>query len=308
MKDIKTSLLAMLSVGLVGTWIYHLYDKTQYASQRKEIFIKDSIAVAAAVQDSLQQLYNRSLQNLDRKLDSSRFDADSLRITLGNKLAEINRLRNEINAILKNRGASQADMLTARQKISELQTLVAETKGQNLTLEEEKLQLSATMTRLNGEINGLQDNMRRLGDENKMLTDKMTLASLFIASEIKLNPVTVKNDKEVETTLAKKTSKLVISFTVQNNLTDYDGTDVFIIITQPDGKVLTPDVWESATPMTTHSGDRKNYTRKVRFEYFKGEAKQLSFSINADAYQTGAYSLQLYHKGHKIGQTSKTLY
>lgn len=308
MKDIKTSLLAMLSVGLVGTWIYHLYDKTQYASQRKEIFIKDSIAVAAAVQDSLQQLYNRSLQNLDRKLDSTRFDADSLRFTLGTKLAEINKLRNEINGILKNRGASQADMITARQKISELQTLLAETKGQNLTLEEEKLQLSATMTRLNGEINGLQDNMRRLGDENKMLTDKMTLASLFVASEIKLSPVMVKNDKEVETTQAKKTGKLVISFTVQNNLTDYDGTDVFIIITQPDGKVLTPDVWESATPMTTHSGDRKSYTRKVRFEYFKGEAKQLTFSINADAYQSGAYSLQLYHKGHKIGQTSKTLY
>lgn len=308
MKDIKTSLLAMLSVGLVGTWIYHLYDKTQYASQRKEIYIKDSIAVAQAVQDSLQQLYARSLQSLDRKLDSTQFGADSLRFTLETKLIEINRLRNEINSILKNRGASQADMLTARQKIAELQTLVEEMKGQKLTMEEEKQQLSATMNRLNGEINGLQENVRKLGDENKVLTDKMTLASLFVASELKLSPVMVKNDKEVETTQAKKTSKLVISFTVQNNLTDYDGTDVFIIITQPDGKVLTPDVWESATPMTTHSGDRKNYTRKVRFEYFKGESKQLTFSINADAYQSGAYSLQLYHKGHKIGQTSKTLY
>ena len=308
MKDIKTSLLAMLSVGLVGTWIYHLYDKTQYASQRKEIFIKDSIAVAQAVQDSLQQLYARSMQTLDRKLDSTKFGADSLRFTLETKLIEINRLRNEINSILKNRGASQADMLTARQKIAELQGLVEEMKGQKLTMEEEKQQLNETMTRLNGEINGLHENVRKLGDENKVLTDKMTLASLFVASELKLSPVMVKNDKEVETTQAKKTSKLVISFTVQNNLTDYDGTDVFIIITQPDGKVLTPDVWESATPMTTHSGDRKNYTRKVRFEYFKGEAKQLTFSINADAYQSGAYSLQLYHKGHKIGQTSKTLY
>lgn len=308
MKDIKTSLLAMLSVGLVGTWIYHLYDKTQYASQRKEIFIKDSIAVAQAVQDSLQQLYARSMQTLDRKLDSTKFGADSLRFTLESKLIEINRLRTEINNILKNRGASQADMLTARQKITELQTLVEEMKGQKLTMEEEKQQLSETMIKLNGEINGLQENVRKLGDENKVLTDKMTLASLFVASELKLSPVMVKNDKEVETSQAKKTSKLVISFTVQNNLTDYDGTDVFIIITQPDGKVLTPDVWESATPMTTHSGDRKNYTRKVRFEYFKGEAKQLTFSINADAYQSGAYSLQLYHKGHKIGQTSKTLY
>ncbi|HOZ70115.1 MAG TPA: hypothetical protein PLU11_05390 [Chitinophagaceae bacterium] len=308
MKDIKTSLLVMLSVGLVGTWIYHLYDKTQYASQRKEIFIKDSIAVAEAVQDSLQQLYARSMQTLDRKLDSTQFGADSLRFTLETKLVEINRLRNEINSILKNRGASQSDLLTARQKISELQTLVDDMKGQKLSLEEEKLKLAETMTRLNGEINGLQDNVKKLGDENKSLAEKMNLASLFVASEIKLSPVTVKNDKEVETNQAKKTSKLVISFTVQNNITDFDATDVFIIITQPDGKVLTPDVWESATPMTTHSGDRKSYTRKVRFEYSKGEAKQMTFSINADAYQTGAYSLQLYHKGYKVGQTSKNLY
>lgn len=55
MKDIKGFLLVMLSVGLVGTWVYHLYDKTQYTTNRKEIFIKDSIAVAEAVQDSLQK-------------------------------------------------------------------------------------------------------------------------------------------------------------------------------------------------------------------------------------------------------------
>ena len=308
MKDIKTTLLAMLSVGLVGTWIYHLYDKTQYASQRKEIYIKDSIAVAEAVQDSLQQIYARSIQTLDRKLDSTKFGADSLRVTLMLKLSEINRLRGEINSILKNRGASKSDLQLARQKINELQALVEEMKGEKINMEEEKQKLGEAMTKLNGEISGLQENMKKLGDENRVLSDKMILASLFVASEIRLSPVMVKNDKEVEATQAKKTSKLVISFTLQNNMTDYDGAEIFVIIVQPDGKVLTPDVWESATPMTTNSGDRKNYTRKIRFEYSKGEAKQMTFSINADAYQTGSYVLQLYHKGYKIAQVNKTLY
>lgn len=308
MKDTKTVLLAMLSTGLLGTWVYHLYDKTQYTNQRKEIYIKDSMAVARAVQDSLHKIYNKSLQSLDWQLDSARFNADSLKVTLNLKLVEINRLRGEINKILKNRDASPADMILARTKISELQTLVEDMKGQKMNLEEEKQRLNETMGKLNGEINGLQENMKKLGDENKALSDKMTLAALFVASELKLSPVTLKNDKEVETTQARKTSKLVISFTLQNNITDDNGAEVFIIITQPDGKVLTPDVWESATPMTTHSGDRKSYTRKVRFEYQKGESKQLTFSINADAYSPGAYSLQLYHKGHKIGQTSKTIY
>lgn len=308
MKDIKTPLLAMLSLGLTGTWVYHIYDKTQYATQRKEIFVRDSTAVAEAVQDSLRKLYARSLQSLDQQLDSTRSGADSLRSALEHRMAEINRLRAEINTILRKQGANPADMLLARRKITELEGLVEEMKGEKLNLEEEKLKMSETMNRLNGEISGLQDNMRKLGDENKALAEKVNLASLFVASEMKLIPVTLKNDKETETSLARKTSKLVISFSVQNNIMDYDGAEIFIIITQPDGKVLTPDVWESATPMTTHSGDRKSYTRKIRFEYEKGEVKPLTFSINADAYYSGSYSLQLYHKGYKIAQTSKVLY
>jgi len=307
MKDIKGFLLVMLSVGLVGTWVYHLYDKTQYTSNRKEIFIKDSIAVAEAVQDSLQKIYTASLNNLDLQLDSTRSGADSLKKQLNKKLGEINKLRAEINSILKNSGASQSDMTLARKKIAELQVLVEELKGEKSSIEEEKKRLGDVMTQLNGEITDLQQTMKKLGDENKLLAEKVDRASVFVASEIRLSPVALKNDKEQETNIAKKVSKLIVSFAVQNNVNDYSNTEVYIIITQPDGKVLTPDVWESATLMTTQSGDKKSYTRKIKFEYQKGETKQLTFSLNADDYQQGRYTLQLYHNGQMIGQVAKTL-
>ncbi len=307
MKDIKGFLLVMLSVGLVGTWVYHLYDKTQYTSNRKEIFIKDSIAVAEAVQDSLQKIYTASLNNLDLQLDSTRSGADSLKKQLNKKLGEINKLRAEINSILKNSGASQSDMTLARKKIAELQVLVEELKGEKSSIEEEKKRLGDVMIQLNGEITDLQQTMKKLGDENKLLAEKVDRASVFVASEIRLSPVALKNDKEQETNIAKKVSKLIVSFAVQNNVNDYSNTEVYIIITQPDGKVLTPDVWESATLMTTQNGDKKSYTRKIKFEYQKGETKQLTFSLNADDYQQGRYTLQLYHNGQMIGQVVKTL-
>ena len=172
MKDIKGFLLVMLSVGLVGTWVYHLYDKTQYTTNRKEIFIKDSIAVAEAVQDSLQKIYTASLNSLDLKLDSTRSGADSLKKQLNKKLGEINKLRTEINSILKNSGASQSDMTLARKKIAELQVLVEELKGEKTSIEEEKKRLSDVMTQLNGEITDLQQTMKKLGDENKLLAEK----------------------------------------------------------------------------------------------------------------------------------------
>jgi chromosome segregation ATPase len=295
-KDIKTLLLAMLSVGLVGTWIYHLYDKTQYSSRKTEVYIKDSVAVAEGIKDSLQKLYVSAIINLDTRLDSTRSSADSIKSQLNVKLGEIYKLKGEIDGILKNRGASKADLDIARQKISELQQLIDDLKGEKDSMEDEKKQLNNILSQLSGEISGLQLNMKKLGDENKALTEKVNLASVFVASEIKLSPVTIKNDKEQETNQAKKVSKLIASFTVQNNVNEYTNADVYIVIIQPNGKVL-----------KTYNGNKIPYTRKLRFEYIKGEAKHMIFSLNADDYQKGNYTLQVYHNGYMVGQTVKTL-
>ena len=306
MKDTKTILLAMLSIGLVGTWVYHLYDKTLYSKRRTEIYIKDSVAVAEGIRDSLQKMYSFTINGLDTRLDSTRSSADSIKSQLNIKLGEIYKLKSEIDIILKNRNASKADLGIAREKIAELQSLTEALKGEKDSMEEEKKQLNNVLVQLSGEISGLQQNMNRLSDENKTLTDKVNIASVFVSSELKLLPVMVKNDKEQETDLAKKVSKFIISFTVQNNINEYANTDVYIVIIQPDGKVLKNDVWESFS-METYNGSKISYTRKLRFEYLKGEARHLIFSMNADEFTNGKYILQLYHNGYMIGQVSKVL-
>jgi peptidoglycan hydrolase CwlO-like protein len=307
MKDPKMFLLGLLSVGLIGTWVYHLYDKTQYSKRKTAVYIKDSIAVAQGIQDSLQKIYAVTISNLDSRLDSTRTSADSLKLKLNSKLREIYRLKNEINGILKNRGASKADLVVAREKINELQLLVNDLKSQNESMEEEKERLSGLMSKLSGEIDTLQKNMTRLGEENKLLNEKINMASVFVASEINLTPVMVKNGKEQETNQSRKTSKLVISFNVQNNIIDYKNTDVYVVITQPDGNVLTQDdVWETNT-LDLKKGGKIPFTRKIRFEYSKGEIKKLLSSIDAVEYMKGTYTLQLYHNGYMIGQVMKSL-
>lgn len=307
MRDIKTLLLALLSTGLVATWVYHLYDKTIYSNKKKEIYVKDSIAVAEGVRDSLQKIYSSTINELDDRLDSTRTKSDSLKFQLGDRLNEIFKLKNEINSILKNRGATKADMELAQSKIFELQELVKNLQSEKSGMEDEKKRLNDIMTQLSGEVLDLQQNMKKLDDENKILSDKVQLASVFVASEIKLTPVTVRNDKEQETSVAKKISKLVISFAVQNNINQYANADMYAIITQPDGRIIkNDDIWEAAF-METYNNQKINYTRKLRFEYQKGEVKRLLFSLNPDSFQKGNYILQLYHKGYMIGQTSKML-
>lgn len=306
MKDIRSVLLVLLSAGLVSTWIYHLYDKTMYSNRRNEVYIKDSSAVAEAVRDSLQKMYSLTIDNLDIRLDSTKSNADSLKGQLGTKLNEIYKLRNDIGTILKNRSATRADLNIARQKIEELQQKVDELRNQNTDMEEEKKRLTDMLDQVNNDMKGLEQNVKRLDQENKTLAEKINMASVFVASEIRFTPVTLKNSKEQETAEAKKTNKFVISFNVQNNISENNYAEVVIVVTQPDGQVLQNSVWDAGTFEARNEG-RKNYTMKMRFEYEKGESKHLLFSLNAEDYQNGNYTLQIYHNGILIGKSTKTL-
>ena len=279
MKDTKSFLIGMLSVGLVGTWVYHLYDKTQYSQRRTEVFVKDSIAVAQGVQDSLKKIYSHTIDDLDARLDSTKTTAGLLHGELQNKLGEINRLRSEIAAILRKNDLGKTDLDLARKKTNELQRLIADLQSKNSTVEQEKREISAVLDKVNGQVKNLEGNVQKLDQQNKVLIEKVNMASALIASELSLMPVTVKNDKEQETNLAKKTSKLVVSFAVQNNVTDYETTDIFIVITEPDGKVMrNEDLWENTT-ITLQNGNRINFTRRIKFEYKKGESKRLIFCL-----------------------------
>jgi predicted nuclease with TOPRIM domain len=307
MKDTKSLLLAMLSVGLTGTWVYHLYDKTQYSKKRNEVFIKDSTAVAQGVQDSLHKIYSKTITDLDVQLDSTRTTAGQLKGELGNKLLEIYKLRVQISSILKLKNISKEDLLLARKKTTELQQLVQELESKNFSIEEEKQQITASLDKVNLQVKSLEDNMQELSKENKVLSEKVSLASTFIASELIFSPITLKKDKELETSSAAKANKIVISFAVSNNISDYENAEVYVAVIQPDGNVMMIDAWESSSMIDTKNEGKKKYTRKIKFEYQKGETKRLTFSLNPDGYQKGTYSVQLYHNGYLIGKTSKTL-
>ncbi len=306
MKDTKSLLLVLLSAGLVATWVYHLYDKTIYSNRRTEVYIKDSVAVAEGIRDSLQKIYSGTITDLGSRLDSTASNADSLQNALSQKMGQIRNLQQEINGILTKKGATREELASARSKIDQLQGLVRQLRSQNKSMEDEQKRLSLVMDQLNGDIRGLQQNIQKLGDENKDLTEKINAASVFVASEVNLSAVMVRGSREEQTSSARKTRKFVASFRVQNNVNAYSNAEVFMVLTGPDGQIIQNPVWDSGT-MDTRNEGRKQYSIKVHFEYDKGDSKQLLFSLNTDSYRKGVYLLQLYHNGYMIGQASKKL-
>jgi hypothetical protein len=293
MKDTKSILLILLSAGLIATWVFFIAEKLKSGKQSTGSPGISAVTEIQRVQDSLQQVYESTVNRLGAQLDSAKTTAGQLQGELNARLNEISQLRTEIADLLRKSYPRKEDLALAGKKTTRLQQLVSDFKVKNnntITPNAEK---------------SLPENITPVDNrENVLSAEKTEIVPNFTASNLRFIPVTTVDDKEVETITSDVISKLVISFAVQNNVTDYPNAEVFAVVTQPDGKVI-QDAWESAS-MDTRTG-RKKYTRKVKFGYQKGETKQLQFSLSPDEYERGNYLLQVYHNGYLIGQTVKTL-
>ncbi len=308
MKDTKSLLLALLSLGLVGTWVYHLYDKTIYSKQVSQVSTKDPVLVSST-QDSIKQEYNTIVQ----KLDTGIHFASSIIDTLNNsdqltaKLEVISNLKNDISIILNDPEATAIELDLARKKIATLQQKTEELRNDKAVMEEKKKQLAAIFKKITSEVNDEEKNVKKFEEENKEITKKIAKTSTFTASELQLRAMGISGSSEKETSEARKTEKFTLSFVVENKTVQYNNAEVYIVVIKPDGKVLqSQQVWESGS-FDSQGGGRKNYSLKVRFEYNKGEPKPLSLTLIAENFQKGNYRLQLYHNGTLIGQTVKKL-
>jgi uncharacterized protein YoxC len=307
MKDTKTVLLAMLSVGLVGTWVYYIYDKSVRNNHKAEVITVDPAAAVQSIQDSLQKVYSFTVDKLGAQLDSVKNTAGQLQGELNARLQEINNLKTEIAALLKKTGARKEDIELAGRKTTQLQQLVAGLGMETKDMADDKKQVAPIPTDQNNTpAKKLQPDNQVARQENNSSSEKISRSSLFTVSELKFTPIALKDDKEVETNQAESANKLIISFVVQNNATSYANAEVFAIITQPDGKVMQTDAWD-ASSIPTHDYGKKPYTRKMKFEYQKGETKQLQATIRPEDYERGNYTLQVFHNGYLVGQSVKIL-
>ncbi len=313
MKDSKSILLLVVSVllilvscALLWTWGYNFNNFTK-DKQGTVFIVKDSTVATNATRDSLQKIYTATISNLGT-LDSTWTNADSLKTDLDIKLSEFYKLRNEIAIILKN-PAKKEDLDLAKTKINELQKKVEQLRNKNIDVETENKRLYAVLQQLtNAPKDAIQQQVqsaRPIVFENREPVERAFPAANFTTADMRLTALMVDNDRELETYQAIQTDKFVGSFTVKNNSTTFNNTEIYVVVLQPDNKVLQTSAWETGR-FDTKDGKRI-YSCKMKFEYAKGENKKLSFSLNSDRFQKGTYTVQLYFNGNVIGRMTKTL-
>lgn len=312
MRDAKSLLLLLVSLLLVlvsfiliWTWGYRYYTKADEYKVNAKIVLSDSNSVANRIRDSLQKVYDETLNKLDAQLDSTIMNSDSLKAQLELKLNEFFRLSNEIRAILKNRNSKQ-DYNIAKQKIGELQNKVEDLRDKNQVVEDENKDLGSIINQLNKTEKTPDRVVQQGNSETGFSAEKNTpVYAVFNASNLKLSAITVNDDSETETAAADRTKKLVGTFTVVNNISQLSNVEMMVVVLQPDGSVLKNSEWDSGS-FNTPDG-KKIYSYKLNFNYSKSEQKRLSFSLKTEKCQKGDYTMQVYYNGVMIGKTTRSL-
>ncbi|MBN8877286.1 MAG: hypothetical protein J0I32_07050 [Sphingobacteriales bacterium] len=297
----RNLLIGILAAALLGTWGYLLWDKNN-SGEKLQVAQTQSDSYMTQ-RDSLKLMYDEA----EMRLDSITGANNNLQ---GEKTAlqkDIDAKKSEIRSILSKKNASDAELARARTLISELNDKIGSLEQEVSRLTGENQELTANNTQLTTEKQTLEQNLQTSSAEKEALSQTVDVGSTFSASNIQITPINEKkNGKEKVSTTAKRVDKLVVSFDVENRIAKSGPADMYIMVTAPDGKVVSDPSLGSGTLTTRADGD-KPFTTKVPVEYEQGTRKAVQFPIRQEDFQRGDYKIEIYHNGFKIGEGTRTL-
>jgi uncharacterized small protein (DUF1192 family) len=300
-NNTKNIAIGVLAAALLGTWGYFLYDKNQ--SDEKIQVSQTQANTAMSARDSVTLLYNEALT----RLDSITGNNNSLQGQLSDNQSEISRLKSEINRIVSNRNATAAELRRAKSLISQLNEKIGNLEAEVARLTGENQQLATTNTVLTSEKQALETNLQTTTVEKEELAQTVDVGSTFSASNIQIKPLQEKKSgKEKETTTARRVDKLIISFDVENRIAKSGPADIYVIVTAPDGQVISDPSMGSGTLTTRQEGD-KPFTFKTTLEYEQGTRKNVQVPLRQNNFQTGDYRIEIYQNGFKIAEGVRSL-
>jgi hypothetical protein len=305
----KNIIIAILAVALIGTGGYLLYDKNQssVAIQKNET----QLVQITEEKSDLRQSFDESLSRLD--------SMTGLNISLQEKLSvsntEIAKAKSEIRSILNKKNATATELSRAKQLIAKLngtittmQADIARLTTENETLGQEKIALTSERDILTTDKQKLTQDLETTTTAKVDLEKKVDVASTLNASNIIIKPIQVRNNgKEKVSEKAKRVDKILISFDVANRIAQPGQTDVYVVVTGPDGKPVSTTASAVGTFTTREEGD-KAFTAKVPVDIETAKRKNVEFALTQPAnFKEGSYRIQIYQNGFLIGDGTRAL-
>ncbi|HYD20222.1 MAG TPA: hypothetical protein VEB40_02005 [Flavipsychrobacter sp.] len=280
---------------LLGACIYLYVSKDK--AEEKVVTTTEQLQTAELTNEAVQKDFDDALRRLD-ELTSKNMQMDSL---IKDKDGEVAKLKSEISGILKNKNATEGDLAKARTLIARLQTTTKDYEERIAQLETENTDLS-------------NKNEVLAKERDSTVTQNIALkkvGSVLHASNIRMAPIDLRKGgkKESTTEKAKRVDLMRITFDIdENRIAESGNKDIFLRITGPDGNALSNAAYGSGVTQLS-DGSSLNYTLAKQVALTTGQPVS---NVTVDwhqgsNYQKGAYRIEIFNEGYKIGAGNVTL-
>jgi peptidoglycan hydrolase CwlO-like protein len=301
-KDSKNLIIGLLAVGILGTWGYFLWDKNK--SDQQITSLQTQYVAVDSSKNELQKSFDAAVIRLDSLTGYN----NELEGKLSERNSEIQKMKNNIAAKLKKERLTEREKKELASQITELNTKIGNLEAEVARLTQENQVLTTEKTQLTADKEKLTTDLTTTTTAKVELEKKVDVASTLNASNIGITPINEKSGgREKVTTTAKRVDKLVISFDVDNRIAPAGSTDVYVAVTDPEGKPVTVEALGSGTFTTREEGD-KFYTFKMPVTIETGKKVHVEYPWKQNSgFKKGNYKIEVYHNGFKIGESVREL-
>lgn len=266
------------------------------AKEERDI-VQTDLDNSESTREALETDYNAALVRLD-ELVTKNATMDSI---VNDRDSEVALLKREINKIIKDKNATEAELSKARRLIGIL-------NNKARVYEERIAMLESDNERLGQENVLLAEERNKLSEEREEL---YKLGSVLHASNIRMMPIDIRRGgkKIKETERARRVDVMRVIFDIdENRITETSVKEIFLRITAPNGTVLSNAAYGSGVT-TLDNGETLNYTTSKLIELQKNKSVgNITVDWNQDSeYVEGTYKIEIFQGGFKIGNGNVTL-
>lgn len=201
----------------------------------------------------------------------------------------------------------EALLLEKDAELAKLREENAQLNNQNQVLNSENTGLKSSNTDLRSQKEILADSVYKTTVQNKELSEKVTLAAALRPMNYAISAINSRGkERDGEEFKARRVDRVKIAFKLaENPLTKKENKTVYLRMIDPTGSVISDMATGSGA--FNFGGKETIYTAKQNIMY-SNNGQTIEYIYNRGSnYEKGAYKVELYADGFRIGQTSFTI-
>lgn len=266
-----------VAAGLLLRQVFETRLQAEHALNIKSQFVED---------------LSERLNYLEVEYDELSTQNEHLEGQLRQERARISRLRSEL------RGIDPAKAQEYQEKISNLEKQLESYREQVAMLETEKQSLEGEKSQMQSTLNQTTARFDELERKKKELEEKVEKAAYLTISGITAQAIRERRRGDEPTDRARRTDKIQVCFTVnENHVAEPGSRDFHIRIIDPNNQVLA----DSRANVFEHNGEELVYTNR-RVVNFRNEQQNVCIVWSQpERFDSGYYNVNIYAEGREAG-------